>query len=93
MLVLSSNVIPQSLSLFFIASAASLHGLAHGAEAPESGLIDYAMGFMFTTAMLHLGGMEFGKFTHNTLAGRSTIAIKGIGAMLGLTGLMLFSQI
>ncbi|MGQ3058942.1 MAG: HupE/UreJ family protein, partial [Nevskia sp.] len=38
--------------LGLIAAAASLHGLAHGAETPESGFAGYAVGFLFTTARL-----------------------------------------
>lgn len=55
MLVLSSQAVPKAFGLGLIAVAASLHGLAHGAETPETGFAGYAAGFLLTTAILHLG--------------------------------------
>ena len=60
MLVLATKPVSPALGLGLIALAASLHGLAHGSETPESGFAGYAVGFLVTTAALHLGGVAIG---------------------------------
>jgi urease accessory protein len=60
MLIFVRRGFSAAAGLGLIALAASLHGLAHGAEAPESGFAGYAAGFMLTTTVLHLGGVATG---------------------------------
>jgi urease accessory protein len=93
MLVLASTPMPKSLGLALIAVAASLHGLAHGAETPETGFAGYAAGFLLTTAVLHLSGVGIGLSIRRWLARRSSTVLGGLGAMLGVAGLFLFSQV
>lgn len=63
---------PTGLGLGLVALAASLHGLAHGAETPETGFAMYAAGFLATTAMLHFGGVAAGLGIRRYLATRAT---------------------
>ena len=93
MLVLASTPMPKSLGLTLIAVAASLHGLAHGAETPETGFAGYAVGFLLTTAVLHLGGVGIGLGIRRWLAERSATVLGTLGGMLSVAGLVLFSQV
>jgi len=93
MLVLASTPMPKSLGLTLIAVAASLHGLAHGAETPEYGFATYAVGFLLTTAVLHLGGVGIGLSIRRWLSDRSATVLGTLGGMLSVAGLVLFSQV
>ncbi len=85
--------VPPAVGLGLIAAAASLHGLAHGSETPESGFAGYAVGFLFTTALLHVGGVGIGLGIRRWLAERSGWALGGLGALLSAAGLYLFGQL
>ncbi|MGQ3076148.1 MAG: HupE/UreJ family protein [Hydrogenophaga sp.] len=85
--------VSPAIGLGLIAAAASLHGLAHGAETPESGFAGYAVGFLFTTALLHGGGVGIGLGIKRWLAERSGWALGGLGALLSAAGLYLFGQL
>lgn len=85
--------VPPAIGLGLIAAAASLHGLAHGSETPESGFAGYAVGFLFTTALLHVGGVGIGLGIRRWLAERSGWALGGLGALLSAAGLYLFGQL
>jgi urease accessory protein len=52
MLVIAGFKTPKLFSLALIATAAALHGLAHGAESPETGFAFYAIGFLAATGRL-----------------------------------------
>lgn len=93
MLVLSRQKIPVALGLGLVALAASLHGLAHGAETPETGLATYAAGFLATTAFLHCGGVSIGLVIRKTLAEKTPWVMAGLGTLCGGAGLYLFSQL
>jgi urease accessory protein len=93
MLILTKVKLPIGLGLGLVALAASLHGLAHGAETPESGFAAYAIGFLATTAVLHFGGVVAGLGVRRYLAQKATWVMGGLGALLGGTGVYLFSQI
>jgi urease accessory protein len=93
MLVLTRQAMPPALGLGLIAAAASLHGLAHGSEAPGANFAGYAAGFMLTTAALHLGGMGIGLAVRRLLAERRGLALSGLGTVLGGAGLYLFTQL
>jgi urease accessory protein len=93
MLILAAKPVPKAFGLTLIALAASLHGLAHGAETPATGFAGYAVGFLLTTAALHLGGVGIGLSIRRQLAARSASVFGGLGTLFGLAGLVLFSQI
>ena len=93
MLVLARRPMPSAIGLGLVAAAASLHGLAHGAETPTSGFAGYAIGFLATTALMHVSGVGAGLAIRRWLAARSGAALGGLGAGLGVAGLYLFGQL
>lgn len=93
MLMAATRPVPNAWGLGLIAAAASLHGLAHGAETPATGFAGYAAGFLLTTAALHLGGVGVGLTIRRQLAARSGVVLIGMGAVLGFAGIYLFSQV
>jgi len=93
MLIAARRPVPVWLGLGLVAAASSLHGLAHGSETPETGFAGYAVGFLLTTAALHIGGVFAGLGIRRWLAERSGLALGGLGAALGAAGLYLFGQL
>ena len=93
MLVFSRSQMPAAFGLCLVALAASLHGITHGAETPETGFASYAAGFLLTTAALHFGGVLAGLGVRRWLASRANLAVAGFGVVCGGAGLYLFSQI
>jgi len=97
MLVLAARplapVVGAGPGLGLIAAAASLHGLAHGAETPAAGFAGYAVGFLLTTAVLHAGGVGLGLAIRRWLAARRGQVLGGLGALLGAAGLVLFGRL
>jgi urease accessory protein len=93
MLVVANKAMPVALGLGLVAAASSLHGLAHGAETPETGFAGYAAGFLLTTAALHIGGVLVGLGVRRTLAERAGWALGGFGAALSVAGVYLFGQL
>lgn len=93
MLMASRTSLPTGLGLGLVAAAASLHGLAHGAETPASGAAGYAIGFLATTAALHFGGVFTGQGIRRALNQRAGWALGGLGAAMGGVGLFLFGQL
>lgn len=93
MLILAAKPMPKAFGLTLIAVAASLHGLAHGAETPETGFAGYAAGFLLTTAVLHLGGVGLGLSIRRWLSERSTTVLGSLGGLLSVAGLVLFNQV
>lgn len=73
--------------------AASLHGLAHGGEAPETGFVAYASGFLLSTATLHFGGLIAGLGIKRYVPNAVALVTAGFGVLFGGLGLFMFSQI
>ena len=88
-----STALPKHLGLGLIAAAASLHGLAHGAETPVTGFVGYAASFMLTTAMLHSSGVGLGLVIKRWLASRSGAVLGGLGVATSVAGVYLFGQL
>lgn len=87
MLVFAAHV-PAGAGLALVAAAASLHGLAHGAELPAgAGAAGYVLGFLATTALLHGGGVGLGL----VLRRRAAALVQSVGALLGTAGLVLLA--
>lgn len=81
--------VPAGPGLAVVALAASLHGLAHGAELPAgAGAAGYAAGFLATTAMLHAAGLGLGL----ALRERGPRLAPVLGALLGAAGLLLLAR-
>jgi urease accessory protein len=93
MLIFAARPMPKAFGLGLIAVAASLHGLAHGAETPEAGFMGYATGFLLTTGALHLSGVGIGLSIRRMLAARSSWVLGGLGTLLSCAGVYLFSQV
>ncbi len=93
MLVLSRRNMPVAVGLGVVAMVASLHGLAHGSEAPATGFATYAVGFLVTTAALHFGGVLAGLNIRRYLARQTTWVLGGLGSAFGAAGLYLFGQL
>ena len=90
MLMMSFHHVPVTLGLGVVAVAALAHGMAHGAEAPASGFLPYALGFLVTTAALHCSGVAAGLGLRKFMAQRAGVVVVSLGSVLGLTGLYLF---
>mgnify|MGYP000308873232 CR=1 FL=1 len=93
LLVVSSLQLPVSAGLSLVAVAATLHGLAHGAEAPASGFASYAIGFLLTTAVLHAIGVAAGLGLRRYFAQHTTWLLAAVGGLLGGAGLVLAASL
>lgn len=93
MLVTSRSPSSANLGLLWIALAASLHGLAHGAETPASGFAGYAVGFLVTTAALHACGVGVALGIRRHFDRRAAGIIHILGVAFGGAGAYLLGQI
>ncbi len=93
MLIFSRHKMPLALGLGVVAFAASLHGLAHGAETPEAGFASYATGFLLTTAALHFLGVLAGIGVRRHFSDKASLVVASFGAICGGAGIYLFSQL
>ena len=74
---------PVMLSVAVAALFGLLHGYAHGLELPESAAPSaYALGFLATTAALHLSGITAGILTRNRFA----ILARSLGIVIAASG-------
>lgn len=93
LLFMSRQALPKALGLSVVATIGALHGLAHGAEAPAGGMAAYALGFLLTTAALHLGGMGLGLSVQRLAGEGRRWALTSLSAVLGGAGVFLFTQL
>jgi urease accessory protein len=93
LLVAGRLQMPASVGLGLVAAAASLHGLAHGAETPATGFATYAIGFLITTAVLHTTGVAAGLGIRRFLARQATWVLATAGGLLGGAGLVLATSV
>ena len=93
MLMMSVYKVPALLGLGAVALSAMVHGMAHGAEAPASGLGLYALGFLGPTSVLHFGGVAAGLGMRKFMARKAAAVVVALGSALGMTGLYLVSQV
>ena len=85
---------PLAAAMGLVGLFAIFHGHAHGAEIPEdAGGVAYAVGFMITTALLHLAGItagfligrageHYGSLVVRVAGGFATVA--GLGLLIGV---------
>lgn len=92
-LALGARPLPPALGFVLIAAASSLHGLAHGAETPETGYTGYAIGFLITTAALHLCGVGVGLAVQRWMKERRILVLGGVGTGLGVAGFYFLGQL
>jgi urease accessory protein len=93
MLVLTRFRMSPKLGLILIAMGASMHGLAHGAEGPESGFIAYAIGFLLTTGFLHFSGVAAGLAAKRYKPAKETATTSTVGLLLSAVGAYMYSQL
>lgn len=78
--------IPLLFAMAFVGVFAIFHGHAHGAEMPElASPVLYALGFLFGTAVIHLGGVMIGLGMLRMTGQRNLMRVTGaaIAAMGG----------
>ncbi|MBB4187702.1 urease accessory protein [Sinorhizobium terangae] len=84
---------PTAVAMGVVSLFAIFHGHAHGAEMPmDASGLQYALGFMAATALLHVAGIGLGfvlgrvgvKSHVATQLGGSAMALAGLGIMTGV---------
>lgn len=83
-LIAAAIRLPLAASLALVGLFALFHGYAHGAEMPpDASGLSYALGFMLSTAVLHLSGIGMARWLNGTayclrLAGAAIAAFGGV---------------
>jgi len=73
--------LPVSVSVALVSVFALFHGSAHGAEMPSAAApLLYGLGFLVSTAALHLGGLGLGRLAQHT---RAKWLLRGAGMLTG----------
>lgn len=86
-LIAAAVRLPLVASVLIVGLFALFHGHAHGAEMPETAAgVAYGLGFLFTTACLHLAGVRIG-LTAGTFG--STRMVRYAGGAIALFGVYL----
>jgi len=89
-LLLAPRALPASLGLAWVAAAALLHGLAHGAElAGGASFGGFAAGFLVTTALLHGLGLAGGR----AMANAHRWVWRAAAGGLGVAGIAMLAQL
>jgi len=87
MIGLSSKT-PLVPALVLVAAGALFHGRAHGLEMPDTVAgVDYALGFLSGTALLHLGGLTGGVLLARLTVRSGFSLLRAAGAMAALLGM------
>lgn len=82
--------IPTAAVGAIVAFFALFHGHAHGGELGEAGALQFAIGFVAATALLHGIGVALGLGFGALLKGRrGRIVLRALGALTGIGGLWL----
>jgi urease accessory protein len=85
-LVAATVKVPVALGAVIVAVFAIFHGHAHGAEAPETGWLGYAAGFVIATALLHAVGIGVARLLER---GAGLVPVRAIGAATAVLGVFL----
>ena len=91
LLVATLARLPAAAGIALVGVFALFHGSAHGAEQPAAAApLLYALGFLVSTAVLHLSGIGLGRLARRTraewLLRGAGVATGGFGAWLLLAG-------
>jgi urease accessory protein len=86
LLVAATVRVPVALGAAIVAVFAIFHGHAHGAEAPETGWLGYAAGFIIATALLHAVGIGIARLLER---GSGLVPIRAIGGATAALGVFL----
>jgi urease accessory protein len=79
--------LPLALAIGVVALFAGFHGQAHGSEVAVAGSgLAYAVGFVLSTAALHLVGLSTGMLLARLARQRALTVVRGGGAMLSVAG-------
>ncbi len=80
--------LPAWAGMSLVGLFAAFHGFAHGAEMPaSSGAVNYGLGFIFATALLHAAGVGLGALAQR----RSERAARVAGWTIAACGLVLLA--
>jgi urease accessory protein len=82
----SGRSMPVAAAMSLVGAFAVFHGHAHGAEMPAGGL-DYALGFMAATALLHAAGMAGALAVAKLAAGNGRTIARVSGGIFALGGI------
>jgi urease accessory protein len=84
MLIVAAARLPLAVSMGIVGVFALFHGHAHGTEIPAaaSGL-NYALGFVLGTALLHACGIGVGLLAQKRFIGPSALRLAGAAIVLG----------
>jgi len=81
LLVATLARLPASAALALVGVFALFHGSAHGAGMPDAvSPVLYGLGFLASTALMHLGGIGLGRLAQRT---RTEWLVRGAGAITG----------
>lgn len=93
-MLLAGTRLPQRAGLLLIAAAASLHGLAHGAELPAgASFAAYALGFLGSTTVLHIAGLSLGAAVQKLQRSLQPTVWRSLGLTLGAAGLLMLARV
>lgn len=90
-LIAAQSRLSLPLSLVVVSAFALFHGHAHGAEMPEAAQpLLYGLGFALATALLHGAGVGAALSLRGAVrGGKGALALRGLGAAIGLSGVAL----
>ncbi len=82
---------PVSVAMVLVGLMAVFHGHAHGTEMPSNaGSVEYVVGFVVATAMLHAVGIGLGVGAEKIAQGTGAFAVRASGGAIALAGALLF---
>ena len=84
--------LPTALAMALVGVFAIFHGHAHGMELPEgSAPLEFAVGFVLATALLHVAGIGLGLSIHRIAGGPRAWVTKAVGGVMAAIGVSLLS--
>jgi len=85
LLVAMAARLPTATAAAIVGAFALFHGHAHGGELGSAGALQFGVGFMIATAILHLAGIALGL----GIARFGPVASRTVGALTAIAGLSL----